>query len=622
MKSLKIVVAILCATLGGLIAFSGDAWAQDAEFLKPDTAERETPSSSNKINLDVKDRDLAEILQFISRRVGVNIIPDPNIKEKVSIRLENMDWREALDAIARQTSCKIVTESANYIRFTQPTVINMEFQDADIRVVLELLAKQAGANIVISDNVKGKISLSLRDVPWQDALETIVKANGFTIVRADTPNAEIIRIVHPESIAEQLESRSFTLRYVRPEDPYRAMISNVEQHAVSKSAFAGASGSISQAAGGAPGEAEEEFSLKTALEKALSKNGQLQFNKETNTFIVKDIKPRLDEIEQIIKLVDVEPPLIYVEVKFVSTRSTDILEHGVKFDLADTPERDGPTISMRGAAPDSTATDPLFLFGGTYPFDIGKLHQFDDNFQALGILDFTQLRAVLRLLKDDENSRLIQEPTLTVVNNHPATIFVGDTVPFAVQNVQQDQNGNITAAIDENKRSPINIGFTLYLIPHVVPGTDLIDMTVIPNVSRLSGTTSPGIPGFERFVFEQEGTSNFSFIDLPRETKQTLVTYLRVQDRHTAVIGGLHTQEKLEIVSKVPLLSSIPVLGNLFTWKRKDNRVSSLIIMITPHILRNAGEANEVFRRSEEKHRERDFFYDKYERDQNKKSGT
>ena len=586
------------------------------DYTVPDLQEgREASGRSDEIRLDFRDRDLTAVLQYISRRVGVNIIPDPGIEEKVTIRLENMDWREALQAIARQTHCTIIEESSNYIRFTQPPSISMEFQEADIRVVLELLAKQAGANIVISEDVTGKISLSLRDVPWRDALDTIVKTNGYTLVRADAQNAEIIRIVHPDSLKQQLETRSFMLSYVRPDDPFTAYVTGIESVALSQRPFQGASGQIDGEGGassaGSGGTAQ--FTLQLALERALSEDGTLNYDPGTNTFIVKDIKPKLDEIEHILETVDVEPPLIYVEIKFISTASTDILEHGVKFDLDSTPERDGPILTFQGAQSDTTATDPLFIFGGTYPFDLGDLGDFNDNFQSLGVLDFTQVRAVLRLLNDDENSRVIQEPTLTVVNNHAATIFVGDTIPFAVQRVQQDQVGNVTVAIDENKRSPINVGFTLYLIPHVIPGTDLIDLTVIPNVSRLSGTTSPGIPGFERFQFTQQGTQTQSFIDLPRESKQTLVTYLRVQDRHTAVIGGLHSQEKREIVSKVPVLSSIPVLGNLFTWKRKDNRVNSLIIMVTPHILKNAGEANEKFRQAERDHRERDFFWKKYE---------
>ena len=615
-------------SLAVTICFAGSIIAQDQPdgdiqpYLIPDSMDGASaePADTGRINLDVKDKDLSEILQFISRKVGVNVIADPEVKETVTIRFENMDWRDAIDAIARQTHCKIIQESENYIRFTQPPTISMEFQNADIRVVLELLAKQSGANIVISSEVKGTVSLSLRDVPWQDALDTIVKTNGYTIVRADTESAEIIRVVHPSSLKQQLETRHFTLKFVRPNDPYQAHITGIEAVGRTNQPFSGASGQL-DGGGGEGGEAED-FPLMIALQKALSKDGQLQFDPGTNTFIIKDIKPKLDEIEKIIELVDVKPPLIYVEVKFVSTASTDILEHGIKFDNENTPERDGITIVGEGAEPNplffppftDPNLDPLLFFGGTYPFDINDLDQPLGGFQALGILDFTQVRAVLRLIKDDENSRVIQEPTLTVLNNQAATIFVGDTIPFAVQKISQDQNGNVTVAIDENKRSPINVGFTLFLIPHVIPGSDLIDLTVIPNVSRLSGTTSQGVPGFDRFQFQQQGAATVSFIDLPRESKQTVVTSLRVQDRQTAVIGGLHTQEKKEIVSKIPILSNIPVLGNLFTWKRKDNRVNSLIILVTPHILNNTGEAHEVFDGAEKAHRNRDFFYTNYEK--------
>lgn len=624
--SKKVVVAAFVVTsllISGLVVGQDQPEGDIRPYLIPDSVEDAAADSSDtgRINLDVRDKDLSELLQFISSKVGVNIIPDPDVKETVTIRFENMAWRDAIDAIARRTHCKIVEESGNYIRFTQPPTISMEFQSADIRVVLELLAKQSGANIVISSEVKGFVSLSLRDVPWQDALDTIVKTNGYTVVREDTESAEIIRVVHPSSLKEQLETRHYTLKYVRPRDPYEAHVTGVESQARTTLPFSGASGQISS--GGNEDGGDRDFPLKAALEKALSKDGELQFDPGTNTFIVKDIKPKLDEISDIIRLVDVRPPLIYVEVKFISTASTDILEHGIKFDDQNTPERDGITVIARGAEPNPLFTppftdpvlDPLLFFGGTYPFDFDDIDQPLGGFSALGVLDFTQVRSVLRLIKDDENSRVIQEPALTVLNNQSATIFVGDTIPFAVQSIQQDQNGNVTVAIDENKRSPIDVGFTLFVIPHVIPDTDQIDLTVIPKVSRLSGTTSQGVPGFDRFQFQAQGAATVSFIDLPRESKQTVVTSLRVQDRHTAVIGGLHTQEKKEIVSKIPILSNIPVLGNLFTWKRRDNRVNSLIILVTPHILKNTGEEHEVFDEAEQRHKERDYFYTNYERD-------
>ena len=67
------------------------------------------------------------------------------------------------------------------------------------------------------------------------------------------------------------------------------------------------------------------------------------------------------------------------------------------------------------------------------------------------------------MVKDDERTQIVQEPALTMLDNRPAVIFVGETIPFAIQQIQQDQNGNVTVAIEENDRSPINIGFTLYI---------------------------------------------------------------------------------------------------------------------------------------------------------------
>lgn len=593
----------------------------DSSYLG--ASEPRIPENSEYITLDVKDKDLVEVLRFISRQVGVNIIPDPEIKEKVTIELDRVEWRKALDVIARQTHSKIIEDSERLIRFTQPPSISMEFQEADIKVVLELLAKQAGANILIASDVKGKVSLSLREVPWQEALDAVVKTAGYTTVLADTPHTEIIRVVRPESLKEQLETRSFRLRYVRPAEPYVARISGVEKEAMSRTSFTGTAGELEARASGKGGATTETepFSLYSALNRALSKEGQMEYDTHTNTFIVKDIKPRLDEIENIIKIVDVQPPLIYVEVKFISTSNSDLLERGIKFDLAATPETDGLILSSRGEAPDTTATDPLFRFGGTFPFDMGKIDQIPGNFSALGIIDLTQLRAILRLVREDQNSRLLQEPTLTMVNNQPATIFVGEEVPFAVQKIQQDQNGNITASIDENKRSPINVGFILYLTPHWIPETDLIDISVIPKVNSLSGRTSPDIPGFDRFQFQEEAAATSSIIDLPRISSQTVVTYLRVQNGHTAVIGGLNTEERREIVSKIPLLSNIPILGNLFTWKRKENEVRSLIILITPHLLKSTEQADRKFDEAHRKHMSRDYFYNRYEAPQDKKQG-
>lgn len=576
-------------------------------------AETAAPESNEYITFDVKDKDLAEVLRFISRRVGVNIIADPEVKEKVTVQLDRVEWRNALNVIAKQTHSKVLEVSDRLIRFTQPPSISMEFQDADIKVVLDLLAKQSGANIVIASDVQGKVSLSLREVPWREALQTVVETAGYTTVKTEGIN-EILRVVRPESLKDQLETEFYQLLYIRRDDEYRAIASDVGKYAISPYSGEGASGAL-DGKGGSQKE-RAPFTLEEALRDTLSKEGSLRYDEHTNTFIVKDTKPKLDQMREIIKLVDVRPPQVYVEVKFIRTTNQDILERGIKFDLPDTPERDGFQVIGRAPQPNPFATDPLDIIGGTFPFDLARPDNIIEDFHSRGVLDFTQTQLLLKLLKDDENSRIVQEPTLTMLNNKPATIFVGEEVPFAVQKIQSDQNGNITVAIEENKRSPINVGFTLYLTPHVISGTDMINLTIIPKVSALSGTTSP-IPGFDRFEFSTSNLNTRSLIDLPRQALQTVVTYMRVFDGHTAVIGGLQTERKTEIQTQIPILSTIPIIGNLFTWKRKKNNVESMVILITPHIVKNAGEDDMRTDSLLKKHQEKDFFYNKYEKVEN-----
>ncbi len=595
-----ILVATLCVAL----------------FATDFTAAMQATGGVDLVTIDVRDKDLREVLSQIGDQVKVNIVVDPQVEESVTLTLETIDWREALDILARETNCVVVEVSDRLIRFTQPPSINIEFQDAELAVVLELLAKQSGANIVISEDVQGKVSLTLRDVPWREALNTIVKTAGYVVVSEREGVSEILRIVSPEKLTQQQETRIYQLRYIRPPEQYVAIISDIEKQA----------GSL----GTNTSDSEEEFTLLRALRRALSPGGEMDFDVKTNSIIVKDIAPRLDEIAEIIAEIDVEPALVQVEVKFISTANDDILEAGLKLDDPNTPGRDGFRLSARGASPasnfadlsglgvipDATTGVPIYngsvvSNGGTWPFDIGNMQGIGVPYQALGVLDFTQTQLLISMVKDDENSKIVQQPFLTTLDNYPSTIFVGEEVPFAVQNVQQDQNGNVTVSIDENSRSPVNVGFTLYVSPHVIPGTDMIYMNVIPKVSTLVGNTSD-IPGFDRFRFSDPGSGTSAFIDLPRESSQTVVTYLRVRDGQTAVIGGLHTERRVEIESAIPFLSDIPYLGEAFKWRRRQADVNHLLILVTPRIIKSSDVSEEIYQNALREAERWDYFKEKY----------
>ncbi|MCS5627552.1 MAG: type II and III secretion system protein, partial [Planctomycetes bacterium] len=110
------------------------------------------------------------------------------------------------------------------------------------------------------------------------------------------------------------------------------------------------------------------------------------------------------------------------------------------------------------------------------------------------------------------------------------------------------------------------------------------------------------------FAFSAPGSQTESFIDLPRESAQTVVTYMRVRDGQTAVIGGLQTEKRSHVKTSIPILAGIPLMGRLFSWNKERAEIESLLIMITPRILNNSEQEGKFFRDRINKHREEDFF--------------
>ena len=180
---------------------------------------------------------------------------------------------------------------------------------------------------------------------------------------------------------------------------------------------------------------------------------------------------------------------------------------------------------------------------------------------------------------------MVQAPKILALDNQEATIFVGESIRYARSTAAVNQNGGLEFSVQEDENSPVNVGFQLLVIPHVIPGENKIMLLVIPQQRALSGTTSP-VPGFERFtVAGQE-------IDLPRVASSTLVTQMLLRDKETAVIGGLLEDRKINGTDKIPVLGDLPILGALFRGKEESTDQQNLIITISPRILRGSDAAN------------------------------
>lgn len=579
-------------------AFNGVAGAQDTG-AKPatDGGVRRTSQDVNdtRITLNVKDYLLTDVVKYIREQARVNIILASDVEPttKVTVDLDRVPWREALRIVVDKSECVIIKKADNLYVIEQPERITWKFQSSPITSVIESIAKISGASIVVAPEVQGNVHLTLSNVPWRTALDTVAKSLGFVVVEEDWG---ILQVVHPSKLKEQLETRTFQLKYVRPPSPYRPKIKTEYAEGKPK----------------APTEdPEKDFSVLKALRSALSENGKLEYVDRHNIVIVKDIPPVLSAIDRLIQEIDIEPAQVFVDIKFVTTTNTDALSYGV--DIGD----QGIAAGLTGSAipsrlPFTIGSDGFDVLpdqhgeGGATSNGLPGLTDTEiKNATTFGRLDFTQTSFTLKLLAQDNQSRIVQAPKLIALDNQEATIFVGRTVRFAQTEAAEGQSGGLTFTIKEAQNSPVQTGFQLFMIPHVIPGTNRVMMTVIPEAEQLVGTsTDPNVPrGFDLFTSGQ-GTANEVSIALPQIASSTLVTNMMLESGETAVIGGLITETDTTKVNKIPVLGDIPILNFFFKHEEKTTSRESLLIFITPRIIRDADVVDRLIREEDSRRRE------------------
>lgn len=625
----------LYACLAALAAVSVTGWpvlAQDgaSPLDAGGLAGGASGGASQRIHVDVQDVDLQEVMERIGRQVQRNILVDPSVRETVTISLRDIPWREAVDVIAQMTRCE-VEERRGILVLTQPPKVTIQFTDANVRTVLHLLAAYSGKNIIISPRVEGKVTLDLKEVHWLRALHAIVKTVGDYEVVEETD--DLLRVVSRDSIEQQLETVVFPLKYVSPPPNYRAVPPRTsggnQNQGAAATVFVGP-----QTTTLTPQQLEprETFTLYRALRSVIEQSqipgAVIDYDLQTNAFVVTATRPLLNQLKAIIDKLDVTPAQVFAEVRFVSTRDNNFQHYGIDFGSGDQGLRiSGPFVGAGNVGLlQNPAVDPPPPAGhplqNNQPFPIGQYpfffqsqmrDTFQSNFFIPAILDMSGLNATLNMLDRDTRSRVIQSPSLFMLDNQAAVIFVGENVPYATLRAQPDANGNVVQTLEEGEDSPVAVGFSLFMQARVIPDTDRISLTVLPRVNELTGSQS-NPAGFERFSFGGAGPGGATlFLDLPKTREQALVTHLMLDNTYTAVIGGLITEDDREIVRRVPILSSIPIIGNLFTSKQTTKAVENLTILVTPTIVRDRATVGSIFSRATRRLEETDYFYRKYE---------
>jgi len=559
---------LLAAAMLALVG--APAWAQsqptEANMAQLDIGD-------GKVSFDVRGRTLAEVVERIRDKTRVNIILSKEAAAAtVTIKIQDLHWLTALEEVAEKAECILERVSPVLIKVDRPERVTFSFENEDIKKVVSVIATYSGANIVVSPAVKGTITVNLKNIPWRDALEQIVKTLGYAVVEEDR---DILRIVPRGDLKQQLETRVVRLRYIRPPSPYRAYLNT--EYAKEKIEAYNAK------------QPEADFPILEALKAAVeTEGGTVKYDRVSNSIIARGTKPALDNLASLVQQIDVEPAQIFFDVKLITTQNRDLLDVGVD------PGEDGWTMAI------SLSSAPTRLPFGVFR-DLDRAAPADPvdptisppGPSTFGTLDFTGVSMALRLFKEDRTSQVMQAPKLVALDNQEATIFVGETVRYAQTTASSNQSGGLTFSIAEAPNSPVQQGFQLLVIPHVIPNSSKIMLTVIPEAEQLVGTSTT-LPGFDEFA-SGEGQNRVSIL-LPRVSASTIVTHMIVQSGETAVLGGLLQRTEVELERGIPGLRKIPVFKWLFTVKERQNTISNLVVFLTPRVIQSSEDIDHAIK--------------------------
>ncbi len=416
--------------------------------------------------------------------------------------------------------------------------LSLNFQNIEVRSVLQVIADFTGLNIVASDTVTGNLTLRLKDVPWDQALDIIMQNKGLTMRKV----GNVITVAPTEEVAakdkaaleasraiedlEPLVTEVFRLRYQRAED--------------FKNILTGAN------SGGGTGGGQNRS--------ILSNRGSAVWDPRTNTLFIQDTAKKLAEIQDIINKTDIPVRQVMIESRLVLADEQFGKSLGARFGVqsSTTPGQNtlniGGTLSNTGDAaagtPGSTtglnSNLPVTAAGaGSLAFSLFRL--------PAGLL----LNLELTALETDNRGKIVSSPRVTTADQQTAKIAQGTEIPYQ----QASSSGATAVAFKEAELS-------LEVTPQITPDNNIIMDLEVKKESV--GQVFGGVPSIDT---------------------QNVKTQVLVANGETAVLGGIYEQTERNQVEKVPFFGDIPILGNAFKRRTRQDDKSELLIFITPKIM-------------------------------------
>jgi type IV pilus assembly protein PilQ len=512
---------------------------------------------NNQIGVDVKQQGQSIVVDFLKtglpeelrRRLDVTDFGTPVQTVTTTRQGDNVHMviqpKGLWEHSAYQSESQLVVEvkpiKENPNKLTQGTQgykgekLSLNFQSVDVRAVLQVIADFTGLNIITSDTVNGNLTLRLKDVPWDQALDIVMQAKGLDMRKNGSviwiaPKDELLtkeklELEQRSQIAElePLRTETFQLNYQKADD-FKKLLS-----------AGGGSGSM------------------------LSKRGSAVIDARTNQVFVTDVPSKLDDVRKLVQQTDIPSRQVLIEARIVEATDSFSKNLGAKlgFGVQGSARQNVPDFAAGGQQL-STGATAATVGNNSVNLPAGGINGNPAGSVALTLFNAAATRFInleLSALESDGRGKILSSPRVVTANQLKALIEQGTEIPYTTAS----SSGATTITF---RKAVLKLEVT----PQITPdGNVILDVDV--------NKDSVGAP----ISF---GGSTAVSIDTKHVNTQVLI-----ENGGTVVIGGIYTQNESETDTKVPFLGDIPLLGNLFKTTAKVNNKTELLVFLTPKII-------------------------------------
>ena len=456
--------------------------------------------------------------------------------------------------------------------------LSLDFQDQEVRAVLKVIADFTGLNIVAADSVAGRVTIRLKDVPWDQALDIILRAKGLD----KRVNGNVIWIEQSEALAkkeadekrarrsseelEELITRNYRLNYIRADDAM-VILSGGSRNSGGTDTVPSCSPSSeglklsnnssgANTAGGSSRSSSSQTGQVTdhANNRVLSARGAASFDLTSNTLVITDILDRHVKVEEVLKGIDLPAKQVMIEARIVLADDGFGRHLGSRLGVRTRGEFNGTAVGVNSTADTSATLANQGFPGVTSPYNVDlptSVAAPSIGFTLINAAAETLISLELQALESDKRGKILSNPKVITTNLKPAVILQGKQIPY--QTISQD--GVKTTFKDAL--------LCLLVSPQVLNNDDIIlDVEVTKDA-------------------QGENIANAG----PAINVKRVLTQVRVKNGETAILGGIFEQTQRNDTDKVPLLGDLPLLGYMFRNSAKIDEKSEMLIFLTPRLL-------------------------------------